>query len=121
MSLPIPARPTTYRGIAMRSRLEATFAAGLDKEGTVWEYEPRCYANQHGQYLPDFLIKEIAGKPLDVPVFLEVRPTLDRAYLAMVQMTVVWDSEPGAELIIAVPGECWFYADPADRTWRLAA
>ena len=116
----IAARPTTYRGIRMRSRLEARFAADLDATGGVeWIYEPRAYANAHGQYLPDFQVLTYDGTPMTQGLFFEVRPTLERAYLAMTQMPVIWDSEPDADLWISIPGEVWFHADASDRTWRV--
>jgi hypothetical protein len=51
----IAARATTYRGIEMRSRLEARFAGVLDDLGVAWRYEPRALASRDGQYLPDFV------------------------------------------------------------------
>lgn len=114
----IPARPTTYRGIHMRSRLEAIVAAELDKHGADWSYEPRAYANHQGQYLPDFELVGMRGTPLPRPTFMEVRPTLERAYLAMSVMAIIWDSEPDALLVIHVPDVVDFYAWGAgSRTW----
>jgi hypothetical protein len=55
----IKARPTSYKGIEMRSRLEADFAGYLDRKEKIWEYEPRAYASQHGQWVPDF---EVIGR-----------------------------------------------------------
>lgn len=49
-------RPTLYKGIRMRSRTEADFAAYLDRRGRQWEYEPDCYADAGGQWLPDFRV-----------------------------------------------------------------
>jgi hypothetical protein len=119
-TLTIPARPTTYNGIKMRSRLEAKFAADLDRTPQIeWWYEPRAYANGRGQYLPDFEVHDLGGR-VSQPMFFEVRPTLARAYLAMTQMPIIWDSEPSAQLWIAVPGSLWFWAESGDRTWRVA-
>jgi hypothetical protein len=39
----------------MRSRLEAAWAEQFDAWQVRWEYEPRCFASEEGQYLPDFL------------------------------------------------------------------
>lgn len=39
----IAARPTTYNGIRMRSRLEATFAANLDRRGCGGQPDPIAY------------------------------------------------------------------------------
>jgi len=46
----IPAIPTTYNGIEMRSRLEARWAAFFDAVGLPWEYEPIML----GDWWPDF-------------------------------------------------------------------
>ena len=67
----IQPRPTIYKGIKMRSRLEARFAAGLDLIGADWEYEPHCFASEHGQYLPDF---KVAGPWADW--YIEVKPNV---------------------------------------------
>lgn len=73
------ARPTTYNGIKMRSKLEADFAVILDKYDLKWEYEPFKitilpgfkYLDWHGKftqavvYTPDFVINNdviIEGK-----------------------------------------------------------
>lgn len=49
-------RPTLYKGIQMRSRLEADYAAYLGRRGHQWEYEPDCFADENGQWLPDFRV-----------------------------------------------------------------
>ena len=46
-----PAIPTMYRGIRMRSRLEAKWAYFMDGLGWKWEYEP---IDLNG-WIPDFL------------------------------------------------------------------
>jgi hypothetical protein len=93
------ARPTTYRGIPMRSRLEARVAAYLDVDGSPWEYEPRAFASRRGQYLPDFLVTDDAGRR----VYIEVRPTVHRARSALDQMPIIWASELDAWLMILIP------------------
>ena len=113
----IPARPTTYRGIQMRSRLEAQYARLMDTDEmpTEWIYEPRAFGGLGGQYLPDF---EILGMPF--PMYVEVKPTLERAYAVMSQMTVIWESEPKARLVVIVKeGGCAFSASSGSRTFRL--
>ena len=47
----IEAKPTVYRGIEMRSRHEAKWAAFFDAVGLVWEYEPDVNL---GVWRPDF-------------------------------------------------------------------
>jgi hypothetical protein len=61
----ISARPTTYRGVAMRSQLEARWAGVLDAAGIEWEYEPhvvnlgRSRGKWVGGYLPDFWLPRV--------------------------------------------------------------
>lgn len=92
----IPARPTTYNGLQMRSRLEADFAASMDATGSRWEYEPRVYANALGQYLPDFVVHFRSGPDM----FVEVKPTEHHAWLAAERMEIIWSSVPDAELTV---------------------
>lgn len=91
----LTARPTTYNGIAMRSRLEADIARFLDEEGLAWTYEPRAFADRAGTYLPDF---EILDRPR--PTFLEVKGTFALAEPAMERMEIIWSSIPDALLVI---------------------
>jgi len=109
----LQARPTTYRGIEMRSRLEAKFAAHLDEDGTVWEYEPRAYANQRGQYLPDFVIRD----PGEAPWFIEVKPTIEAALAILERVEIVLDSEPDAFLLVVVWGIGSYSNRPGRRRW----
>ncbi len=117
-------RPTVYRGIEMRSRLEALVAGYLDEHGFKWDYEPVCFAGRMGQYLPDFRIQQ-SGQP---NVFVEVKPkprNLTELMREQVpRMSVIWESEPGARLIIAL---CTGYptphilpvtGDPASQVFR---
>ncbi len=75
----LTARPTYYRGVLMRSRLEADFAAWLDGPGgqgllggAPWSYESACFADENGQYLPDFVCREHP----DGPLFIELKPAV---------------------------------------------
>lgn len=99
MTLTIPARPTTYNGIPMRSRMEARVAAFLDFLGYRWTYEPRAYASTAGQYLPDFVIQQPGYRP----VFVEVKGSISdddaEALLRRMQETI-YPSEPGAMLFL---------------------
>jgi hypothetical protein len=77
MTTALRARPTTYNGIEMRSRLEARVAAWLDDVGIPWEYEPRAFASAQGQYLPDFQLgglRDPFGREQDC--FLDVKGEL---------------------------------------------
>lgn len=67
MQYTIKAKPTRYKGIQFRSRLEARWAAFFDKLGWQWEYEP-CDFN--GWY-PDFVI---FGQG---PIYVEVKPVIE--------------------------------------------
>lgn len=68
----IPARPTLYKGIQMRSRLEADFAAYLDGRGEQWKYEPDCFASTDGQWLPDFRVDDSLDS--GAPLYIELKP-----------------------------------------------
>lgn len=133
-------RTTVYKGITMRSRLEAGFAMWLDEQKVKWEYEPCAFGSEAGQYLPDFRCQlfdtgpgktetfyvEIKPRQPDIPSeaalrAVETRPT-PADQLALVhswglgqgltpnlsalgrQMSVVWDSEPDAGLLLVWPG-----------------
>jgi hypothetical protein len=93
------ARRTMYRGIPMKSRLEARAAQFLDSvPGVTWAYEPVAYADQTGQYLPDF---EAVGL-LDVPVLIEVKgaATAEEQAEVIVAMRRIWSSLAQAALAI---------------------
>lgn len=93
------ARPTVYCGIPMRSRLEARYAAFLgDRSG--WAYEPRAYADEHGQYLPDF---QLLGDDDDPPAFVEVKPTREAALGDIDRVRPIFASEPEAWIDITWP------------------
>jgi hypothetical protein len=109
------ARRTSYRGVVMRSRLEARFAQVLDSAGLAWSYEPMCFANEHGQYLPDFLTEAD-----DERIYWEVKPpSRDDTVWGWCpgevgdRMAIVWDSDPDARLVLAVPG--WPYGEVIRR------
>lgn len=105
----LPARPTLYKGIRMRSRTEARIASRLDTLGLAWEYEPDCFADDSGQYLPDFRITYPSGRRLYLEVKGHNGVDLDAA---AVRMEIIWSSEPDAQLMILVAntGDC-FIAD----------
>lgn len=95
----IKARPTTYKGIKMRSRLEADYAAYLDNRGVTWEYEPACFASESGQWLPDFRL-DCNG------LLIEVKPAglLDSRFDSpesvrtadeiLARMAIAWETDP---------------------------
>lgn len=77
-----PARPTSYRSVAFRSRLEARWAAFFDAAGWDWCYEPMD-TGAIG-WLPDFRLCDsllVEVKPMD---WRERESLLDRADLQKV-------------------------------------
>ena len=104
MSKPhIPARPTVYKGIQMRSRLEADYASALDRDSVDWGYEPTCFAGPGGQWLPDFRIGtstyvEVKSAHLIVWDTRELDDVYERIDKILHQMTIAWLSEPKAHL-----------------------
>lgn len=98
------ARPTTYNGIEMRSRLEARYAAWLDTLGIRWTYEPRAFANVRGQYLPDFQLHGVEILGSEREVFVEIKPTpasITRDVRSKAQ--IIWASEPDAFVVFESP------------------
>lgn len=73
------ARPTVYKGIQMRSRLEAGFAMWLDEEGLIWEYEPKAFAGERGQYLPDFAVEMSVDGAAPRTGYIETKPVMPGA------------------------------------------
>ena len=113
MTMDIAARPTLYKGIQMRSRLEADYAAVLDSEGEQWEYEPTCFAGPDGQWLPDFRVRkqtyiEVKSAHLlsaadgeeSIDVYTRIDGILDRISVAFLT-----DPEAVLELVFHTFGE----------------
>lgn len=57
----IAAKPTLYRGIRFRSRLEARWAVFFDAIGREWVYEPAFPELASLGYQPDFLLEDNMG------------------------------------------------------------
>jgi hypothetical protein len=104
------ARKTIYKGIEMRSRLEAGFAQWLDQEIMDWSHEPFAVASESGQYLPDFLVRNLyyVAWGRVVPTFVEVKP--DSFSLASSEgnrllrsLSLVAESAPGSFLVVVQP------------------
>lgn len=106
----LPARPTFYNGIKMRSRLEAGFAQWLDLWGYEWKYEPSAFANETGQYLPDFWVARIPflrgdSTVVDRECFIEVKPKIPADLNALTRrMSITRGSHPHACLLVVYPG-----------------
>ncbi len=99
----IKARPTTYDGIDMRSRLEARYAAWLDREHIRWEYEPQCYATSEGQYLPDFRLHDIIILGSPRTLYIDTKPTAALTAATLTRMQIIHQSEPDAWLGVETP------------------
>ena len=109
----LKARPTTYKGIEMRSRLEGKYAQWLDRVGgNEWIYEPKCFADETGQYLPDFLVRGVQFFEWTVDVYVEVKPLREMFpfEVALQKARIIWSSEP----------ESIFVSECADRVWLTA-
>jgi hypothetical protein len=84
--------PTTYKGVRMRSRLEARWAAFFDLIGWDWTYEPLDLAG----YIPDFGIRFEPGRVIVV----EVKPALSLDELALAQRKVEHSGWPREALLV---------------------
>lgn len=100
-------RPTTYNGIEMRSRLEAKYAAWLDHLKLSWEYEPRCFADERQQYLPDFRVEGVRFLLGTPTIYVEVKPTLPlaRTFIEDRPYEAIWASEPDAVVALEISRE----------------
>jgi hypothetical protein len=67
----IKAKPTVYKGVSFRSRLEARAAAAFDRQRWAWRYEYDTYQAGGTGYVPDFYIVE-PDSGLDY--WVEVKP-----------------------------------------------
>lgn len=110
------ARATTYRTVRMRSRLEALWARYFDEQGWRWEYEPGCFADETGQYLPDFLI---GG---ETSVYVEIKPRfVSEEWLdgVLSRLAIIWSSDPDAHLrlLVGAPLQGFMVWDGANGTW----
>jgi hypothetical protein len=131
----IKARPTTYKGVKMRSRLEADYAAWLDSTGLRSKYEPECFASGDGQWLPDFGSSLADDGPFTI--FTEVKPVgpltdwitgsvgwVEHADSVLRQMMVAWASRPDAALDLVFwhyggPPHLRIYSNRAGEPWRV--
>lgn len=111
-------RPTVYKGVQMRSRLEAGFAQWLDRSGWPgWKYEPQAFGSEAGQYLPDFWLPRFYTEGRGIgPAYVEVKPHCPAATGELAdRMAIVWASEPDAVLIAAYPKGVSRLRRPANR------
>lgn len=103
---------TVYRGITMRSRLEADFARHLDDQGIAWTYEPEVFGPRGSGYLPDF---RLDGPPQ--PTYVEIKPTIEQAQSAKRRIAGVWATYPDALLIVVSGEECRYFAAVDSGAW----
>lgn len=108
----IDSKRTEYRGITMRSRLEADFARHLDELGVEWRYEPVIFGPRGQGYLPDFRVDRPESSD-----FIEVKPTLREVPAAKLRMEVIWETYPDAALIVACAEGSRFFAAVAGGEW----
>ena len=83
-------QPAVYKGIQMRSKLEADYARALDRIGASWEYEPGPFLGTEGGWLPDFLVNGVWTelKPSDFTA-TEIAGQIRR-------ISVIWETDPEA-------------------------
>lgn len=107
----IDSTPTEYRGVLMRSRLEADFARHLG--GVDWEYEPAKFGPYGNGYIPDFLLRSGTGR-----TYVELKPTIEQAEAAMGRMEIIWETYPQAVLlVVSAEGNRW-WARVRDGEWE---
>jgi hypothetical protein len=82
---------TEYNGILMRSKLEADYAAALDRIGADWEYEPRYFGEKGNRWLVDFLVNGVWTELKPAGSF---GPAAISAQLR--RIAVVWEEDPDA-------------------------
>lgn len=87
----IAAIPTTYRGIRMRSRLEAKWASIFDALGWEWEYEP---IDLNG-WIPDFVFP---NHPFfKRPLLAEIKPIFAKDTAVINKIEDAMNAPPRAE------------------------
>lgn len=79
--------PTKYKGVQMRSRLEARWACFFELAGWSWRYEPLDL----DFYVPDFELS-LGSRSRD-KMLVEVKPTLNRACLG--RYLYEWNDDSG--------------------------
>src|ERR1700722_16872373 len=94
--------PTVYKGIAFRSRLEATWAAYFDALELAWSYEQEGYRLQRDiGYLPDF---HLFQPHYEHELFVECKPPSNES----VRKAGIFVMESGRTLVLALPAGRFF-------------
>lgn len=111
----IDPHPAEYRGVAMRSQLEADFAKHLDNTGLRdWQYEPQTFRGERDPgYIPDFTVT-LNGRAC----YYEVKPTLAEVRAASHRMEVVWETDPDAILVVVCGEQCKFFTALRGHPWE---
>lgn len=100
ISSPLTARPTIYKGIEMRSRLEAWWARAWDHKGIDWTYEPNAFGSEYGQYLPDFRISDRRPNGTERVCYVELKGVVVDPAPFLRRMQIIWSSQPEAILFL---------------------
>lgn len=105
--------PTWWKGIKMRSKLEASWARWLDGHGIAWTYEPEAWCLEHGiAYLPDFWLPQMK-------TVLEVKGILDRVSEAKLIALAKAAAAAGVLVLLAgAPGQDWRPVAPTPLDWQ---
>ena len=85
--------PTTYKGVEMRSKLEAAWAEWFDRHKIKWAYEPEGFDLDGLWYLPDFWLPEIK-------TFVEVKGIMDDLDKEKLRRLIPLASERGITVIV---------------------
>ncbi|MBU2110404.1 MAG: hypothetical protein KKE65_01980 [Actinobacteria bacterium] len=109
----IPSKATQFGHDIMRSRLERDFAKHLYESGEDYQYEPRVFGPKGRRYLPDFLVAGRSGRK----TYIEVKPRADEVEAAKLKMSVIWDDEPDALLVVACSEGCVYHSALRGGEW----
>lgn len=100
--------PTLYRGVLMRSRTEARWAAMFDRLEWRWQYEPFDCAG----WIPDFALDFPAGQML-----VEIKSTDEDFWAARCKIDSSGHDGPVAILGHAITGVAGLIRDNSEGFW----
>jgi hypothetical protein len=109
--------PVKYKGIQMRSALEARHAGKLDMSRLTWKYEPERFYSKADTYLPDFWVQMPDGGDC----YLELNGATPKKLPAIKRrMEIIWETRPDAFLCIIIDQDSrmWGAHGNGDRVWR---
>ena len=93
--------PTTYKGVEMKSRLEANIAYLLDGLELEWECEPKSFLLSNGEhYFPDFYLP-------DLDIYIEGKGKNTKK----IEKTLTQFSKETKKQIMLLSSESGFYID----------